>query len=79
MILLFRFGLTIFHDSAVRLTVGSSTSYWGTPSELYTALNSFSTTGVDEDGWLAIEYVIDEYTFRSDTVKHIVYFGDEVI
>ena len=58
--------------------MGGSSSYWGTPSQLYTALNSFSTSGGTEDGLLAIDYVIDAYTFRTGVVKHIVLFTDEV-
>ena len=73
-----RYGLSIFEGSATRITVGGSSSYWGTPSELYTALNSFSTAGYNEEGLLAIEFVIDEYTYRTGVVRHIVLFTDEV-
>ncbi|KAI6654373.1 hypothetical protein LOD99_770 [Oopsacas minuta] len=70
-----QFGLVIFHDSVTMINVG--TGQWGTPSELYAALLTFSTSGLDEDGLQAIDYVIDQYTFRNNVVKHIVLFGDE--
>ena len=72
-----RYGLTIFSTYAARVYVGTS-GYWGTPSELYTALGTYSSSGSQEDGYVGIDYVLRYYPFRTNAQRHIVLFTDEV-
>ena len=78
-LIVIRYGLTLFEDYSVALYIGGGTNLFGTRTELVSAL-SFTQTGVDEDGLLAINYVIDTYqsSFRDDAQKHIILITDEV-
>ncbi|KAI6654369.1 Phosphatidylinositol phosphatase [Oopsacas minuta] len=72
-----RYGLTLFEEnSTVQYIGGGNTNLFGTPTELAAAF-SFVQSGRDEDGLLAINDVIDNYSFRSDVQKHVVLFTDE--
>ena len=79
MITIIRYGLTLFEDYSIALYIGGGTNLFGTPTQLASGL-TFTQTGVDEDGLLAINYVIDTYqsSFRDDAQKHIVLLTDEV-
>ena len=71
--------MTIFEDYPEIIYVGGGSLLFGTPSQLLSGL-SYTKLGSQEDGLLAIDYVIDYYnsSFRSDVQKHIILMTDEV-
>ena len=50
---------------------------WGTDSEFATATGGLVTSGFLEDGWQAISYALDNYTFRAGAALNIVLVTDE--
>jgi hypothetical protein len=50
---------------------------FGTASDLQTAAGTLVTDGGFEDGWAAINYAMNNYTFRSDAAVNIVLITDE--
>ena len=58
----------------------TNTSNFGTASQLYGELTSFSLSGGTEDAYVGINAIVNEFEFR-DSVhvrKHIILFTDEV-
>jgi len=74
-----RYGLTTFGASPYydpkKNTVGSGE--FGTAAEFDTATSSLSAYGGTEDGWNAIMYAIDNYTYRSTAAKNLILATDE--
>jgi len=56
-------------------TVGSG--LWGTAAELSTATGSLVTSGGTEDGWEAIDYGLNNYTFRPGAGLNVILITDE--
>lgn len=56
-------------------TVGSGD--WGSASDFSTATGSLVTSGGTEDGWQAIDYALNNYTFRAGAALNIVLVTDE--
>jgi len=50
---------------------------WGTAAQLSTAAGGLVTTGGTEDGWEAIQFALDNYSFRSGAALNIVLITDE--
>jgi hypothetical protein len=56
-------------------TVGSGV--WGTAAQLSTATSSLKTNGGFEDGWAAIDYALNDYTFDASAAVNLVLVTDE--
>lgn len=76
-----RYGLTTFGSSYVsnqdpikELVAGGD---WGSASDLATAAGSLTAYGGLEDGYEAVQYALDNYTFRSNAAVNIVLITDE--
>ena len=50
---------------------------WGTAAEFSSATSGLVVSGGTEDGWQAIDYVLNNYTFRSGQALNIVLVTDE--
>ncbi len=50
---------------------------YGTALDYVAATSSFVTSGVSEDGYAAINFALDNYTFRPDAAKFIILATDE--
>lgn len=70
------FGASSSHGtSGHKHTVG--TGDWGNAAQMATAAGSLVTNGGFEDGWQAINYALDNYSFRSTAAVNIVLITDE--
>jgi hypothetical protein len=50
---------------------------WGTAADLSTATSSLTVSGAFEDGWAAIDFAFNNYTFREGAALNIVLITDE--
>ena len=76
---LHRYGLVSFERTATIFNL-NGTSKFGTASQLYNELTSFSLSGATVEAYGAIDSIINAFEFR-DSVhvrKHIILFTDEV-
>lgn len=63
------------YQSAHKHVVGSGD--WGTETEFSAATSGLVTTGGTEDGWEAIDFALNNYTFRSNAGLNVVLVTDE--
>ena len=77
-----RYGLVGFGSSAGHGTIaGHKHSVgggdFGTAAQLSTAAGGLVTSGATEDGWAAVLFALNNYSFRSDAAVNIVLITDE--
>jgi hypothetical protein len=74
------FGLVGYGDanSVPRsLPVGPNGELWGTSAEYAIAAGNLNDDGFEEDGYLAIEYALNNYTFRPNSERFILLVTNE--
>lgn len=64
-----------YYADAHKHTVGGSD--WGTALEFATATGVLGVIGDNEDGWHAIDFGLNNYTFRPNAARNIVLVTDE--
>ena len=62
------------------MNVGGGNDKFGTPRQLYDAIQLIAITGSVEDGYQAIYEIINQFSFRNeeDVNIQIILFSDEV-
>ncbi|KAI6654378.1 hypothetical protein LOD99_775 [Oopsacas minuta] len=82
-----RYGLTLYGTSTlsqiISLTNSPTQSYFSTPSDLSSAIQTQRNIGTSlgsgsRDGYEAIDKIVKLYSFRSDVQKKIIFFSNEV-
>ncbi len=75
-----RFGLVGYgdiNDFARAIPVGAGGALFGTSTEYATAAQGLQINGFFEDGWQALHFTVDTYTFRPEAAKFAILVTDE--
>ena len=75
-----RFGLVgygDFNQVPRAIPVGSNGSLFGTSVEYAVAANTLQSSGAIEDGYQAIDFALDSYSYRANAVKYVLLVTNE--
>ncbi len=60
-----------------QVLIGAGTNQWGTAAQYGAGINTLTASGVTEDGYLAIEYALDNYSFRPAAERFVILVTNE--
>ncbi len=77
-----RYGLLAYGGATTAFTpqqilIGAGNNQWGTPAQFGVGINTLQANGGFEDGYLAIDYALDNYTFRPAAERFVILVTNE--